>query len=397
MPHPLQCSTCHEYRVIEYEPVKFEDSERQKGFIVDIPFYCCLSCKRRGTILPRSRFMEQKEMLLRELRNGEYFDLPLKNFFSKLDSERRFEKFDHLEFQYDPRDYYIIPGLYRDWDDGYLTPVFFEKSLLLHYNNHPEYTVKFTSFSSCNIYHNGEPMFEWGMGVNRGGRLFKWLGDLERDFRDDKRKPDLRRFQASNIPSDHDVASKFYLGQNPFSEEDAFQESDNESKLFELINSFNSEMKERFGEEISKVKIGHLSGYYKSPIMEERGQVFSSFLSLNKYLIENLQEQSLKKILRQKGLTESEFQKGGKNLGSLKLFALFIRHALKKENADDIVAPLFVLNDLRQLHGHLSDSSFDSRYSSCKERLGLANSATDLEVFTTLVSNLVLFYQSFSV
>lgn len=99
-------------------------------------------------------------------------------------------------------------------------------------------------------------MFSWGFGINRNGKLFKWLGDLNEDFENESMMPHLKRFQASNIPSDHEVFSKFYLSQNPFSPSDAFQDSDNESRLFYLKNQFSSEIKAKFGLEITKVEIG---------------------------------------------------------------------------------------------------------------------------------------------
>lgn len=237
-------------------------------------------------------------------------------------------------------------------------------------------------------------MFERGFGINRYGKLFKWLGDLDRDFKEENMKPHLKRFQASNVPSDHEIVSKFYLSQNPFSPSDAFQSSDNETRLFSWKNDFTNETREKFGVELTKVDIEQLSEYYKPPILEERDQIFSSYLSLNKYFIENLQEQSLREILIKCGLKKQDLQKDGKKLGSLKLFTLFISHGLKKENADEMVAPLYVLNDLRQLHGHLSDTSFEKRYNSCKERLEIPLASTDLDVFKSLVTRLILLYQN---
>jgi hypothetical protein len=107
-----------------------------------------------------------------------------------------------------------------------------------------------------------------------------------------------------------------------------------------------------------------------------------------------LQEQSLREILVKSGLKEEELQKEGKKLGSLKLFNLFIKYGLKKENAENMISPLFVLNDLRQLHGHLIDTSFEKRYNSCKERLEIPLTSTDLDVFKTLVTRIILLYQS---
>lgn len=391
--HPLKCPACGEYRYIEYENIRFENPERTKGFGVIMPFFVCKPSGQKESVLPIERFFQFRDEFLPSVEEGEFFDLPLKYIFSKFDPEKRFTQFDHLEFQYDPRDYYIIPGLIRAEDDGYLTPVFFDKDLLLYYNGHPDYSVIFTSFSSCNIYYKGERMFDWGFGINRNGKLFKWLGDLDKDFEDESMRPHLKRFQASNIPSDHDILSNFYLSQNPHSPSDAFQSSDNETRLFSLKNKFANEVRQKFGVELTKVEIDQLSEYYKPPIMEEKEQVFSSYLSLNKYLVENLQEQSLREVLLKHGSTEQDLQKNGKKLGSLKLFTLFIQNVLRKENAEELVSPLFVLNDLRQLHGHLSDTSSEKRYCFCKERLGLSSDSTDLDVFKTLITKLIFLYQ----
>jgi len=394
MKHPLICSSCEYYRYIEYTRIKLHDPENKKGFQIKTPYFVCKECGERESVLPRHKIMKFRDEILPSIYGGEFFDMPLKYIFSELDTEKRFKQFEHLEFQYDPQDYYIIPGLSRPEDDGYLTPVFFDKDLLLYYNGHPNYSVKFTSFSSCNIYIKGKSMFEWGFGINRYGNLFKWLGDLGADFENESMQSHLKRFQASNIPSDHEIVSKFYLSQNPFSPRDAFQDSDNELELFSLMNKFNNEIAKKFGFEITKVDIEKLFDYYKSPIMEEREQVFSSILSLNKYFVENLQEQSLREILLRVGLTSQDLQKDGKKIGSLRLFTLLIKYALKNDNTDEIITPLFVLNDLRQLHGHLSDNSFEKRYNSCKAKLGLASVATDLEVFKEIVSKMILLYKT---
>lgn len=390
MTHPLICPSCHEYRYIEYFGVRFENDEKDRGYGVSIPVYNCKSCGKFKSILPEEQFLSFKNSFISDFKKWQFLsDLPLKYIFSKLDPDLKFQQFEHLGFEYDSRDYYLIPGLRTEWEDGYLTPVFFDKDLLLYYNSHPDYSVRLTSFSSGNIYFKGKNMFDWGFGINRSGKIFKWLGDLDKDFEDDSMKAHLKRFQASNIPSDHDIVSKFYLSQIPFSPEDAFQSSDNEIKLFSLYNKFSNQVKNDYGIEITKVEIEKLSDYFKPPILEEREQVFNAFLSLNKYFIENLQEKSLREILIKSGLQEKELEKDGKKYGSIKLFGLYLEKVAKIEESAIAVSPLFVLNDLRQLHGHLSDTSFDSRYNYCKERLGLNHDESDLDVFKNLISFLI--------
>ena len=50
-----------------------------------------------------------------------------------------------VDFNYDSDDYYYIPGLFREMDDGFLTPVFFNSAALLKFDNSPTYRLQFGS------------------------------------------------------------------------------------------------------------------------------------------------------------------------------------------------------------------------------------------------------------
>jgi hypothetical protein len=50
-----------------------------------------------------------------------------------------------VPFLYEVDDYFYIPGLYRPFDVGCLTPVFFNRKALLKYDADPTYQVKFAS------------------------------------------------------------------------------------------------------------------------------------------------------------------------------------------------------------------------------------------------------------
>lgn len=395
MTHPLRCPKCNSFRVLEYIGVRFEDDEKTKGFGVNVPFYNCPECGNSESVIPYDVYRNFQKSILPSMNPGEYVDMPLKFIVSQLDHSARFKQYDHLDLKYDPVDYYLIPGLYREWNDGYLTPVYFDKEVLLHYNNHPDYTVVLTSFSSGNILYKGKNLLSHGFGINPSGKLFLWLGDISSDFSGEEMKNHLKRFQASNIDSDHDIRSQFYLSQNPSSPSEMFQVSDNEQRIFTLLESFDSEFEKEHGIRAIKVDVDKLTTNFKPPILEEREQVFAAFLAFDKMLVENLQPQVLRDALLAKGIDKSKFQRNGSPLGSLKLLEMYLRDVKQKANASEIVSPLFVLNDLRQLHGHLSNQSFEDKFNSCKERLGLDHGATDLEVYETLVARLILMYSSF--
>lgn len=83
--------------------------------------------------------------------------------------------FTKVPFLYDPDDYYYIPGLERTFSVGFLTPVFFNKEVLLKYDASPTCQVKFASPTYGTI--DGES-FSISFGINKNGRVVMWLGDI---------------------------------------------------------------------------------------------------------------------------------------------------------------------------------------------------------------------------
>lgn len=380
--HPLKCPICKDYFFLEVPLVRFEKNNR--GVDYKVPMFKCHTCDNIKHFFPYEEWEEMAEKDRNGLKEGDYVRMVFEY------ERKKFERYDHLGFKYDPIDYHFIPGLERAHDEGYLQPVFFDKDLLLFYNNHPEYSVKLYSFSSGNIYYQGKSLFKWGFGINRNGKIFKWLGDLNEDFEPPNMVSHLKRFQASNIESDHDIFSTFYLSQNPFSPSDAFQSSDNENKIFQLKNKFELKVEEYFGFILAKIEVSNLSNYYKHPILEERHQVFSAYLNLSKYIIENIQTDELKNILFEYGVSKNEI----KGLRSIKLFELFLSKVLFVQNIDDKITPLYVLYDLRNIHGHFSGSSSEEKYDSCKERLKAKNEIGDFDFFKVVISNLIDLYSN---
>ncbi|MGC9375263.1 MAG: hypothetical protein ACP5DQ_09510 [Bacteroidales bacterium] len=379
--HPLKCPKCSDFRTLQIDGVR---SERDNKFIgIKIPFFRCPNCGKKDSLSPKNFYDELIEKTFSELEDGEFTEISF-NY-----ENERFKKFDHLGFKYSSEDYFLIPGLYNEFDLGYLCPIFFDKDLLLYYNNHPDYSVKFFSFSSGNIYFKGEPMFSWGFGINRNGKIFKWLGDLNDDFKGAKMKSHLKRFQASNVDSDHDIYSKFYLSQNPFSLEDAFQESDNEVKIFALKDELDKIFKSACGFSLTQVEIDDFFDFYKPPILEEKEQIFNAYISLNKLLVENIQ----KDLLKNKLIENGSDKKKTNGLGSIKSLEKFLFDIFKINESSDLISPLFVLSDLRQLQGHFSDKSFQDKYHFCKERLELEESASHFVVYQKLIEKLVEFYK----
>ncbi|HAX89641.1 MAG TPA: hypothetical protein DCY91_26140 [Cyanobacteria bacterium UBA11370] len=86
-------------------------------------------------------FPEKTKLLLSTvLEQAEESGKPVVRLSPRQDFNRRFE-YGQVDFLYDYRDYENIPGLQRPWDDGFLTPVFFNLAVLNKYSQHPDYRL----------------------------------------------------------------------------------------------------------------------------------------------------------------------------------------------------------------------------------------------------------------
>lgn len=382
MENPLKCEVCGEFRYYVFKGYHFEKDTKKIG--MKIPFLICPQCGDEEVDMGQEHYQKVADSFFDSLKEGEFRVVKFKY------EGKEFKQYKHLGFKYSSEDYFLIPGLFRGEDDGFLTPVFFDKDVLLYYNSHPDFRVNLYSFSSGNISYKGEPMFSHGYGINRNGKIFFWLGDLNDDFKSKEMAAHLKRFQASNTDSDHDIYSKFYLSQLPTTYKEVFQESDNEERVFYLADELTLKIYGSKKITMSQIKIEELKDYYRPPIMGDREQIFSCYLTLNKYLVENIQVDILKSELINLGKNAKDI----KGLGSLKTLQTYFLEAFSISNIADIICPLYVLNDLRQLHGHFSNDSFEAKYISCKSRLGLSNEVTDFEVYQELIRKTIIFYDS---
>jgi len=373
--NPLLCPICKEYRYLSFEKKAYGYDELEVGY--KIPYFKCDNCNKTLPLIPDDKIEEMaKNHLdhLMQLGKSGFYSLRIRG------EDEKFEKYHNLGLKYDSRDYYYIPGLIRPWNDGSLTPVFFDLDLLLYYNNHPDYRVYMQSFSNVIIYKNDEALIPWGFGINRNEKLFTWLKDLDSFLSKSDNVNHLNRFKASNIDSDHDIFSDFYLMQI----EVRAEEPNNENQIFRLKNIFEKLIFEKFKFEIFKVDIAKLKYAYKSPVLNEKNQVFNAYIKLNILLIDNINATDIRKLL-QNEVDPTDL----KNKAGLKLLELFFEHKLNISRSDNLISPLFVLYDLRLLAAHLTDDSFNEKYDSCKERLNADMSLNYMETFKQVVKSII--------
>ncbi len=347
--NPLICDKCQEYMYMEFW-------NPESNFIRAI----CTNCWEE-------KYSKTKEKI-------------------KYYSEKKFTPYNKLWFKYDNLDYFFIPWLKRPWNEWFLTPVFFNLDLLLHYNSHPDYNIKMYTFSCVSIYDKSwKELVNHSFWINRKGKLFCWLWDLYQSFEKHLEDENLKRLLLSNIESDHDIISTFYINQI----EANFTESDNEEWIFYELNKLNDKILEKFNFKLVKIDILLLRSWYKHPILNLKDDIFSSYLKLCKALIENINVEDLKIFLTKNWYKQEDL----KDKWSLKIFEVFIKTFYVWE-IYKLMTPLYVLYDLRILEWHLYEkNTFDEKYLSCKNRLWSNQLINDLDFFKKLMWQLITFYQ----
>jgi hypothetical protein len=128
--------------------------------ISELPVLRCTTCNK--VFLPdRSRFVIIEHHRLATEKGVS--SVTVKR--SKLNKNFGFTK---VPFVYDVDDYYYIPGLERPFNIGFLTPVFFNKEVLLKYDGSPTCGVKFASPTYGTVYGD---VFSISFGINKNGKV----------------------------------------------------------------------------------------------------------------------------------------------------------------------------------------------------------------------------------
>jgi hypothetical protein len=181
----LHCSVCQGYLDLAYA----DFHEEVSGIEIQIDGLPVLRCNvcNRDYLPDRSRFAIIK-----------MHEEATAKCSPRVTVKRRasIEKFNFttVPFSYDSDDYRYIPGLERQHGSGFLTPVFFNRAVLLKYESAPAYTVKFASTTYGTIDGDG---FYISFGINKNGKVFMWLGDLAK-----LPEPEQFYLKSENVASD---------------------------------------------------------------------------------------------------------------------------------------------------------------------------------------------------
>jgi len=286
--------------------------------------------------------------------------------------------FTKVPFLYDADDYRYIPGLERPFDIGFLTPVFFNRNVLLKYDTAPGYRMRFASATYGEIVSDGEHAISFG--INRRGKVLMWLGDIAT-------LPESEQYylRSENVESDHSIGCEFYDGQI----ECVFTEPSEENRLFALRSHFVEACLSRFGEKIAHLdaEVVALALDFNAPVVDtpkERRHVADT---LNKIYIESLDNAALGTLLKKAGGEP-------KNLGSLKRLQALLESIPEATDISATLSPFFVLYDLRVAYSHLtSDDRATEILKNVIDRLGIDPSSGLLDIYRELTKALAATYE----
>lgn len=359
----IHCGTCQAHMDLSF--VDFDEEVSGIRLIVrQLPTLVCPACG--------SQFLPDRARLaLIRLHEEAAQNQEIIVEVSRRKSDKTF-KYGKVGFLYDPDDYDYIPGLMRPGGNGFLTPVFFEKDVLIKYDVHPSYQVRFGARTYGSI-HGQE--FDIDFGINRHGRVVMWLGDIDA-------LPETEQFylRSENVPSDHSIGSEFYDGQIDV----AWPEPSPEDVLLERRSRFLEVCAKRFGQKIAHLddEVLEVAVGLRPPLVDTPETWTKVADSFNKVFVESLDNKAMGTLLTKKGV-EAE------GLRSLKRLQLLLNDESLPLDVPKTMASLFALYDLRVALLHLSSKAGTaSETESVLTRLNLPGDANLVSTYDGLVAAL---------
>ncbi|MCA6358104.1 hypothetical protein [Phenylobacterium sp.] len=359
----LYCDVCDVHLELAY----FDWEDDVSGVHIRIEGLPVLRCPPCG----RDHLPDPSRLALIETHNRA---LAAKSPTANVKRRKRDEKFDFtiLPFVYDPDDYFYIPGLYRQLDLGFFTPVFFNREVLLKYDNSPNYRVHFASTTYGTIYSPEEIV---SFGINRHGKLVMWLGDIAK-------MPEAEQFylRSENVPSDHAIGSEFYDAQI----ESKFTPISAENALFQARSNFIEACFEKFGSKVAHLdaEVVTLAIKLNAPLVDTEKERRHVADTLNKIYVESFDNAELGKLMSAQG------KEPGK-LGGLKRIQGLLSSVAEPADVAYAMSPLYALYDLRVAYSHLTSAESAMKIlTTVTTRLGVASNADLATIYYELVDQL---------
>lgn len=372
-PQRIYCANCDIHMHLVYD--KFDEKIEDISFTIDeLPYLQCPKCKNK--FLPDRSRISLIKIFEEANKNGKKIVKILRRKITN-----RFN-LGEVDFIYDPDDYFYIPGLIREEQDGFLTPVFFNKTVLIKFYNWPGYNISFASRTYGDI---GKGI-EYGVsfGITQNNKVVMWLGDIS-----ELPTEEQHYLRSENIPSDHVIGSEFYDAQI----EAEFTERTPEDELIKSWSAMHGAFLKKFAEKSSHLdeETIELIKNIKRPSVFTEKENKDIVETLNKFCIETLNGENFSKLLKDRGLTSKEISKLG---GSLKRLQKLLEINFPNNKIGDLLSPFYVLYDLRsQVYSHLtSKKSRDETMKSALARLNMPIISDFTSLYDVLIEQMKLSY-----
>lgn len=221
--------------------------------------------------------------------------------------------------------------------DGYLTPVYFNKQVLIRYLYDSRFYCDFASETYGTI---GDDNFSISFGINKNGSVLMWVGDIMHNI------PQKEQFYllVENIEPEGDAYSEFYEAQINAQ----FTEPPLEIKTLNTVEKLNSAFESKYScflykERSIEERIDE-ARRYKRILMNDIDDFKRFITELNEIINESTNNTALRALLNSKGV---DFEKGSKGNKLLeKVYASILG------DTNNLIAPFYQLYDLRLWAAH---------------------------------------------
>ena len=384
--HPLKCPACGNILHFIYDTYCMQH-DTYKYYVQNSIFWKCNNCNYHKI---DDKCQEIINSFYKSHKGSSNITSDFHNIFKllmKSDAHINFYNNKPIKFNYDYIDYYFFEGLYRKYNPGFLTPVYFNHNVIWKYVNDPNYQTTYSSNNTIINISNDE--FSITLGINENNNIIAWLGDLY-----SLPENEQHYFKSENIDSDHNIASEFYDAQICV----IWPQDSNEQiifrSLFELnklianvpLYKINGTVANTYAEQIHPPQYGTENNFYR---------IISS---LNKILVEGINTKSLKDFL--KNNYHDDLPENFKSNGSIKTLQNLLTIYSKKNNididVDKLISPLYVLYDFRILADHNVDSPED-KFTKCMNCLNLDENINDYtKIYKVLIEKLKYMFLTIS-
>lgn len=297
-----------------------------------------------------------------------------------------------VEFAYDSADWLAIPMLRQSESelDGYYAPVFFRRVVLLKYIVRDEYTTRQFRDGGSIHFPNGSDL---RYGINRSGLVVCWLGDL-----DGIPAEEQHYMLSENVASDHDVVSGLYTQSRLHEAEGKTDEQMLASALHRLVRTVRKKRKfELYQLRAAEIQI--LQNMQRPVIWNDT--LVSTMTGLTRAYIESLRGDLLRKACRGKAGAVAPPQKPCKTCGavaepapkgSLQLLEEWLELEFRG-SASDVMRPLKVLKEWRNILAHRSDADPNKRLLWCYSAMGIHRQQTPERLYDTMIRRMLEAYR----